>query len=164
MFLKKHCQGEGLAKTVRVERFKKKIMENKNEIVLQVGVKAFLKNKEGKFLLLRRSEKYKDIKGNWDIVGGRINPGTSLLENLKREILEETGLILNETPKIIMAQDILRVHGKHIVRISYIAGIEGEPKIDGESTDFKWMSVSEMKAEKELDMFVREIIEQGLIK
>ncbi|MDD4989077.1 MAG: NUDIX hydrolase [Candidatus Pacebacteria bacterium] len=137
---------------------------DQKDITLQVGVKAFLKNKEGKFLLLRRSEKYKDIKGNWDIVGGRINPGSSLFDNLKREILEETGLVLHETPQILTAQDILRVHGKHIVRISYIANIEGEPKIDGESTDFKWMTIAEMKAEKELDMFVREILDQGLIK
>ncbi len=114
--------------------------------------------------MLRRSEKYKDIKGNWDIVGGRINPGSSLLDNLKREILEETGLVLHETPEIITAQDILRVHGKHIVRISYTGNIEGEPKIDEESTNFKWMSIQEMKDEKELDMFVREILDQGLIK
>ncbi len=104
---------------------------DQKDIILQVGVKAFLKNKEGKFLFLRRSEKYKDIKGNWDIVGGRINPGSPLVENLKREILEETGLVLHETPQIITAQDILRVHGKHIVRITYVANIDGEPKIDG---------------------------------
>ncbi|MDD5050561.1 MAG: NUDIX hydrolase [Candidatus Pacebacteria bacterium] len=138
-------------------------MTDQKDITLQVGVKAFLKNKEGKFLLLRRSEKYKDIKGNWDIVGGRINPGSSLLDNLKREILEETGLVLHETPKILTAQDILRVHGKHIVRISYLANIEGEPKIDAESTDFKWMTIEDMKSEKELDMFVREILDQGLL-
>ncbi|MDD5068053.1 MAG: NUDIX hydrolase [Candidatus Pacebacteria bacterium] len=138
-------------------------MTDQKDITLQVGVKAFLKNKKGKFLLLRRSEKYKDIKGNWDIVGGRINPGSSLSDNLKREILEETGLVLHETPEILTAQDILRVHGKHIVRITYLANIEGNPKIDAESTDFKWMTIAEMKAEKELDMFVREILDQGLL-
>ena len=52
-------------------------------VILQVGVKALLQNKEGKYLLLRRSkEKYKEVEGEWDIVGGRINPGSDLLENL----------------------------------------------------------------------------------
>lgn len=131
---------------------------------MQVGVKALLKNKEGKFLLLRRSEKYKDIKGNWDIVGGRINPGTGLIENLKREIQEETGLNLTETPILIAAQDILKVHGKHIVRLTYTANIDGEPKIDEESSDFKWTSLEEMIAERDLDTFVRELLDKGAIK
>ncbi len=60
---------------------------------LQVGVKALLKNKNGKYLLLRRNpKKYPDVGPKWDIVGGRINPGSLLLENLKREIKEEVGL------------------------------------------------------------------------
>jgi len=42
---------------------------------LQVGVKVLLKNKAGQYLLLRRAlEKYPEIQGRWDIVGGRINP------------------------------------------------------------------------------------------
>lgn len=61
-----------------------------NNILLQVGVEILLKNDGGKFLLLRRSlQKYPKIKGRWDIVGGRINPGATLLENLKREVKEK---------------------------------------------------------------------------
>lgn len=38
---------------------------------LQVGVKVLLKNKEGNYLLLRRSlKKYPGVKGRWDIAGG----------------------------------------------------------------------------------------------
>jgi len=37
---------------------------------LQVGVKVLLKNKEGKFLLIRRSpKKYPEVGPKWDIVG-----------------------------------------------------------------------------------------------
>lgn len=49
------------------------------DILLQIGVKAFLKNKEGKYLLLQRSDAYAKAPGEWDIPGGRINPRTSLL-------------------------------------------------------------------------------------
>ncbi len=62
---------------------------------LQVGVKVLLRNKENKYLLLRRSpEKYPNAPLDWDIVGGRINPGLTLLDNLKREVKKETGLDL----------------------------------------------------------------------
>ncbi len=65
----------------------------KHIVTLQVGVKAFLKNPAGKFLLIQRSPtKYQNAKGNWDIVGGRIAASTPLLENLKREVQEETQL------------------------------------------------------------------------
>jgi len=62
---------------------------------LQVGVKVLLRNREGKYLLWRRSLiKYPNIGHKWDIVGGRINPGIALLDNLKREVKEETNLDL----------------------------------------------------------------------
>ncbi len=52
---------------------------------LQVGVKILLKNSEGEYLLLRRNpKKYPEVGAKWDIVGGRIVAGTSLLENLRR--------------------------------------------------------------------------------
>jgi ADP-ribose pyrophosphatase YjhB (NUDIX family) len=78
-------------------------------MLLQVGVKVLLKNSEGKFLLVRRNpKKYPDVGAQWDIVGGRIDPGSKLIENLKREVLEETGLALSQPVKLVAAQDILR--------------------------------------------------------
>ncbi len=63
------------------------------DVVLQVGVKVLLKNPEGKYLLVKRSPKaYPDAICGWELVGGRITPGIPLLENLKREVKEETGI------------------------------------------------------------------------
>src|SRR6185295_12720408 len=109
---------------------------------LQVGVKIILQNKEGKFLLLQRNlEKYPEIKQNdsLDIVGGRIKIGTPLLENLKREIFEETKLNLTGEPKLLAAQDILRPD-KHVVRLTYIGQIDGEPQLDEDHSSYVWLS------------------------
>lgn len=52
---------------------------------------AYLK-KDGKTLLLHRIKKKKDInEGKWIGVGGKLEPGESPDECVKREILEETG-------------------------------------------------------------------------
>ena len=126
---------------------------------LQVGVKIILQNKEGKFLFLQRNlEKYSDIKQNdsLDIVGGRIQVGMSLLENLKREVFEETELNLIEIPKLIYAQDILR-GDKHVVRLTYMAQIEGEPVLDEEHIAYKWLTAEEVKKEENLDQYAREV-------
>ena len=104
-----------------------------SEIKLQVGVKIFLRNKEGKFLILKRNPvKYPGTKGDWDIVGGRIDPGTKLLENLKREVKEETGLEIISEPKLIHAQDIIPNSEKHVVRLSYVGNTLDEPVLDPE--------------------------------
>ncbi len=134
-----------------------------NQIILQVGVKALLKNKEGKYLLLRRSlEKYPDIQGRWDIVGGRIDPGTTLLANLQREVSEETGLRLVGEPQLVAAQDIMRSPGKHVVRLTYIGEVEGDLVLDVTENDkSEWYSWEDIVKVEDLDVYFKEIL--GLI-
>jgi len=126
---------------------------------LQVGVKIFLKNEEGKFLFLQRNlEKYTDIKKNdsLDIVGGRIEIGMPLIENLKREIFEETKLNFIKEPTLLTAQDILRTD-KHVVRLTYIGEIEGEPQLDEDHNSYKWLSIDEIDKEEGIDQYSREV-------
>ena len=126
---------------------------------LQVGVKAILKGENGKYLLLKRSqEKYPDVKNRWDIVGGRIDVGSPLIDNLKREIKEETGLELIDEPKLIAAQDILRGKDKHVVRLTYLADIKGTPKIDAEHESYEWFTLDELKKVEGLDDYFAEVL------
>lgn len=135
------------------------------EIKLQVGVKIFLKNKDGKYLLIRRNpDKYPNARGEWDIVGGRIEPGVGLVDNLKREVREETQLEIVSEPKLLHAQDIIPNTERHIVRLSYIGNTEGEPVLDiSENIEYKWLTVEEIKMQENLDIYVKEIIDLGLI-
>jgi ADP-ribose pyrophosphatase YjhB (NUDIX family) len=134
-------------------------------MILQVGVKAFLRNKEGKYLILKRSaEKYGSFGDMWDLVGGRIEPGSILLDNLKREVKEETQLNILSEPRLIYAQDILRHKDKHVVRLTYTADADGEVILDiSENVEYKWLSLEEMKNLGGLDLYVREILDKGLI-
>lgn len=133
-------------------------------MILQVGVKIFLRNEEGKFLLVKRSkEKYKNTKGSWDIVGGRIEPGSGLIENLKREVKEETNLEITSEPKLIYAQDIMPEDERHIVRLTFTGETRGEPKLDEEHTDFLWITLDEMKDQDDLDIYVKEILDKKII-
>jgi len=113
---------------------------------LQVGVKILLKNNQAKYLLVRRNpKKYPEVGPKWDIVGGRINAGSPLLENLQREIKEEVGFIYTGNPRLVAAQDILKVPGKHVVRLTFLGELDGEPKIDEEHLEAKWFSVKEIE-------------------
>jgi 8-oxo-dGTP diphosphatase len=131
---------------------------------LQVGVKALLRNKHGKYLIVQRSDKkYPEVGARWDIVGGRINPGETLFENLRREIREEVRLDLEKEPRLIAAQDILRIAGRHVVRLTYLGEIDGEPQLDEEHQAFKWVTLEELKQIEPLDIFVRKLLDKKII-
>lgn len=133
---------------------------------LQVGVKALLKNIGGKYLLVRRNpEKYPEVGPKWDIVGGRIEPGSPLMDNLRREILEETKLELTSQPLLVAAQDILKVPGKHVVRLTYVGNIDGDPQPDGDHLEARWFTADEIKAmgTDVLDSYFKELVDGGVI-
>lgn len=132
---------------------------------LQVGVKIII-IRDGKVLLLKRaSDKYKDIKTDrWDIVGGRINPGTPLLENLRREIAEETKMTIIGGPQLVAAQDILKSSEKHVVRLTYIGSAEGNPVLGEEHEEFKWMDIGELNnLGEKLDVYFKELLDKKII-
>lgn len=134
---------------------------------LQVGVKVLLKNPDGKYLLIKRSPIEYPESSKWDIPGGRINVGSSLSENLAREVLEETGLTLMSEPKVIAAQDIfVPKQDRHVVRITYMGEAEGTPRLSEEHTEYQWVTVVELKAMSTdvLDRYIKALIEAGIIQ
>lgn len=133
---------------------------------LQVGVKILLKNPAGQYLLVRRNpKKYPEVGPKWDIVGGRIEPGNPLLENLKREIREEVNLGYAGEPRLVAAQDILRVPGRHVVRLTYTGEISGEPVLDDDHLEAKWFGAEEITnlSEAELDIYFKELLDKKVI-
>jgi 8-oxo-dGTP diphosphatase len=134
-----------------------------NPINLQVGVKVLMKSKDGKFLFLHRSaEKYPEVNRLWDFPGGRIAIGTPLLENLEREVKEETGLSISGQPKLLGAQDILK-DDRHIVRLTYVASTDGEGlRLSEEHDDFAWLSLDEIRNREDFDKYLRALLATGV--
>lgn len=136
-----------------------------SDIELQVGVKVLLRNPKGQFLLIHRSAgMYPEVPNPWEIPGGRIDPGSPLLDNLKREVTEEVQLPVIGTPHIIDAQDILRIEGRHVVRLTYLADTNGDPSLGDEHDDFKWIGLDEILATEGLDIYVKGTVEKLLHK
>lgn len=131
-------------------------------MILQVGVKVLIKNSEEKLLMLRRAEeKYGKTYGLWDIAGGRIDAGSGLIENLKREVREETQLELSSSPRLVAAQDILSPE-RHVVRLTYVACADGEPVLDlSENTAYRWVTFEELSTMEDLNIFVKQLLESG---
>lgn len=131
---------------------------------LQVGVKAIISNSEGDILLLRRSEeKYGKDLGHWDIPGGRIVSGETLLNNLRREVLEETGLSISDEIELLHAQDILLPDmDRHVVRLTYSVGCPENFQIsldESENTKYQWLSIAAARKLNDINMYLKEVLD-----
>jgi 8-oxo-dGTP pyrophosphatase MutT (NUDIX family) len=124
---------------------------------LQVGVKIIFSNTKGQYLLAKRSG-LNWGEGKWETFGGRIDPGTPLIDNLAREILEETGLIYSGTPRLLLAQDILKEKDgnlTHVVRLTYTGLIpKGVIKLAEEHNEYRWFELNELKSITSIDSYL----------
>jgi 8-oxo-dGTP pyrophosphatase MutT (NUDIX family) len=59
------------------------------------GVVATIIERDDHILLLQRSQQIDYLPGCWDLPGGYIEPGETPAEAASREILEETGLVVD---------------------------------------------------------------------
>lgn len=138
-------------------------MNNKQELDLQVGVKALLENSKGEFLLLRKNGNISGTRNFWDLPGGRINRGESLSENLIREIKEETQINVHEDQQLAHVQDIIKPEkGIHVVRITYHIVLHQDPEkvvLDDEHLEYKWVTLDDMKKESEIDSYILETLD-----
>ncbi len=115
-------------------------------------------------LARRNPKKYLDMRSSWDIIGGRIEPGTELLENLKREIKEEVGLDFAGRANLRAAQDILKTNGRHVVRLTYVGTIEGKPQLSEEHLEIGWFTPVEINnLNPNLDTYFKELLDNQTI-
>jgi len=72
------------------------------EQLFHIGIKGLIRNGSGRVLLLKVPA-WKGNPGYWDLPGGRMNPGETFEQTLRRELKEEIGVDYNGTPKQLVA-------------------------------------------------------------
>lgn len=55
---------------------------------------AVIRDRDGRILLARRAPG-QHLEGHWELPGGKVEPGESLESALRRELLEELGLVVS---------------------------------------------------------------------
>jgi ADP-ribose pyrophosphatase YjhB (NUDIX family) len=86
------------------------------------------------------------------------------MENLKREVKEETNLEIFGEPELVFAQDIVTKNGKHIVRLTYVGKGVGEFVLDNtENVDFKWLDLKQLNKFEGFCEFAKQVLEKKLM-
>lgn len=117
--------------------------DNKKHIV---AITAFIKNKKGdKFLVVKRSENEIAYPGKWAYPGGKVEKGDSILDTLKKEIMEEVGLEIEDYKEYLKDFTFVRPDGHNVVGFIFLVKAKSENvKLDTKDfSEFKWVTQEE---------------------
>lgn len=109
-----------------------------------VATKCFIEY-DGKVLLLQESDSYAEgtNKGRWDVAGGRVAPGESFQDCLKREVMEETGLPVHVRGPFYVDEWWPMVNGEQwqVIGIFFIAQAESDGvTLSKDHARFAWVA------------------------
>jgi 8-oxo-dGTP diphosphatase len=103
---------------------------------------------DGKVLLIRRASE--PLKGEWSIPGGLVELGEKLLDAVRREVLEETGLEVEPGDVLELFDSIWKdADGRcqyHYVLVDYLCHVTGgELQADTDVSDASWANPRELQ-------------------
>jgi 8-oxo-dGTP pyrophosphatase MutT (NUDIX family) len=94
-----------------------------------------------KFLILKRPDNEKVRPGTWDLPGGSVLYGELHREALKREILEETGLQVENLKEVKIVTHYDKAQQMYYIVIGYICrAFSDVVKLSCEHTKFQWIA------------------------
>jgi len=110
--------------------------------------------------VLLMQEAKKSCRGRWYLPAGRLEPNETLVEGVKREVLEETGL--RYEPETILCVEMNGVAWQRVTFIGKTTSGRLKPKPDEESLDAKWMKYPDLKSQPIRSGDIFSLIELGL--
>jgi 8-oxo-dGTP diphosphatase len=106
-------------------------------------VGAVVRDESGRILVVRRARP--PSEGLWSIPGGRVEPGETLVEAVRREVREETGLDV-DVQGILGHVDI--PHGELVYEVAdFAARVSGNvpPLVAGDdAAEARWVTAAEL--------------------
>ena len=98
---------------------------------------AVFVQRNGEILLLKRA--MGEAVGGWYLPGGAVDPGETVEEGAKRELVEEAGLVASG-PLTVVAVAHMHVYGHDSLQVLYACDCtEGDVVISHEHSGFRWM-------------------------
>lgn len=136
-------------------------------------VGALILDGEGRVFVHRRGPDRSFLPGCWDIVGGHVEEGETLLEALEREIAEETGWRLTGEPRLVYISDWQTDPADPLTarrEFDFLVEVEGDltrPTLEfPKQVEFRWIAADEMALLDENrgaeDGMVRRLVELAL--
>jgi 8-oxo-dGTP diphosphatase len=123
-------------------------MENKRPVIILVN-RCFILNEKKEILLVKRCATDRKDPEKWEVPGGKLDEGEDLIVSTAREIMEETGLILEQTNPLVFVDSHIIENGRYegftAVSLFSINKIKsGEVVLSEEHTEYVWASYEDV--------------------
>lgn len=125
------------------------------EQLFQIGIKGVIRNAKGEVLLLR-ARAWGGSPSYWDLPGGRMDPGETFEQTLRRELKEEIGLDYTGQPKHIataLSNLTIPVGDSRVPLVLMAYEVEAPNDLaitlgnDGHEDEYAWFSLVETAKE-----------------
>jgi len=139
---------------------------DKNNKLHIVAVVAVIRNKEGKYLVLKRGEHEVAYPGKYTFPGGKVEGNDTVEETLVREALEEAGLKIKTGKVLLKDKSFVRPDDQTVKVFSFFCEVEenDDVKISEDFSDYKWVNLEELRKIEHVGIEEELIIAEQLIK
>jgi 8-oxo-dGTP diphosphatase len=119
---------------------------------------------QGKYLLLIRSKTDENYSLLWDLPGGKVKKGESLTEGLKREVEEETSIIIDITKAKIVKKWIFEKNGMLTNGTDFFFALSDQPevKLSFEHSDFYWFTEKEIMENEQIPYWIKDTLKLSI--
>jgi ADP-ribose pyrophosphatase YjhB (NUDIX family) len=109
-----------------------------------IGVAGIVFDAQGRVLLIQRATPPQ--QGLWHVPGGKLEPGESLVEACRREVLEETGVQIEVQRLLALVER--REQGFHYVIVDFlgtlVAGSDADCRPADDAANAAWVAPDEL--------------------
>ena len=108
---------------------------------------AVVRNKDGRYLVLKRSEREIAYPEMYTFPGGKVENNQTVEETLAEELRAEAGLIMKPGKLLLKDKSFTRQDSQTVKVFSYLCDVEdsSKVKISQDFTDYKWVSLKELR-------------------
>jgi len=108
----------------------------------EVLVARALVESAGRVLLLRRAA-WDTMPGRWELPGGKVDPDEPLLDALVREVEEETGLMLDASPRYSNTRCFRSPSGRPVRETVFETSGFGSVELSDEHDAYAWVDATD---------------------
>lgn len=117
---------------------------------MKIIAKILLRDKDGDILALTRSSTHPAYPNELDFPGGEVDFGENILDAIKREVKEETGIdISNLNPKIVM-DNLVSDNTRHVLYTLKLKHSKPPIKLSYEHSIYHWVKPDDIFVNKKL--------------
>jgi mutator protein MutT len=124
-----------------------------------VAITALIKNStKDKFLVLKRSQSELAFPGKWSFPGGKAERGESVLDTLRREVKEESGLDIEDSKRFLKDFNFIRPDDRNVIGFCFeVVATHNNVAVGHGFDEYRWVTPDELASMDHIEGMLEEV-------